>query len=504
MVCEKDEDCPINMDTDGLDITHDGENIFAKGTTLGGDNGIAVAFMLALLADREYDPPTALATAILAMLLQNPITITSVSFQLSVCCMIGIFTFSGKIHDYLLRGKRKEQIKGKSVKARVLRWVVISISITLSATIITAPLSAYYFGSISLIGVITNILTLPLISVLFYGIMVACLVSVVSLPIAGIIARIISWPIRYVLWISRILAKFPLAAVYTSSVYIVIWLVFAYLIFAFFAISKKKRIKLTLGFVIASLLLAVGASHLEPRLDNYRVTVFDVGQGQCILLQSKNEHYLVDCGGDSGTNTADQVAQLLRSQGVTRLDGIFLTHYDKDHASGVLPLLSQISVKTLYLPDIEDTGIIRNKLTAQYEDKIQWVNQTMKIAGNCFTVSLYPAQEREDNNENCLCLLFQAEKCDILITGDRTITGEKALLEETTLPKLELLVVGHHGSGYSTGMDLLEATEPTSAVISVGEGNTFGHPADQVLTRLKLFNTKLYRTDLHGTIVFRG
>lgn len=460
--------------------------------------------IIALMVNREYDPPTALSAAVLLMLLCNPISITSVSLQLSVGCMIGIFAFSTKIHDFLLGGKRKEKAKGRSLRAKTLRFVVASVSITLGAMVITMPLSAYYFGAVSLIGILTNILTLWLISFIFYGIMAACLFGLLWYPLGTWLAWFISWPIRYVLQISKFLAKFPLAAVYTASPYIVIWLVFAYIMLLLFFFAKKKRIPTLLISLVFSLLIAVGASHLEPKLDDYRITAFDVGQGQCILFQSEGENYLVDCGGDSGTNVADQVAQLLLSQGVTRLDGVILTHYDRDHANGLLPLLSQIDVKTLYLPDMEDTGNIRKTLEAEYGDRIQWTKETKKIKGKGFHITLYPAKTKEDDNENCQCVLFQRGNYDILITGDRTSAGEKALLEMTDLPKVELLIVGHHGSADSTSLSLLETIQPTTAVISVGFGNYHNHPAEETLFRLRLFRTKIYRTDQHGTIIFRG
>ena len=100
--------------------------------------------------------------------------------------------------------------------------------------------------------------------------------------------------------------------------------------------------------------------------------------------------------------------------------------------------------------------------------------------------------------------MFQREDCDILITGDRSATGERALLEQTTLPQLELLVVGHHGSASSTSFELLEATKPKMAAICVGENNYHGHPTQEVLVKLRLFHTEIYRTDIHGTILFRG
>ena len=114
--------------------------------------------IVAMLLDKEYDPPTALSFAVLLMLAVNPSAVTSVSLQLSAGCMMGIFMFSQPIQNYLLA--RLGSGKGKSLRAKLARWLSSGISISLSATVFTAPLSAFYFGTFSVLAVVTNLLTL--------------------------------------------------------------------------------------------------------------------------------------------------------------------------------------------------------------------------------------------------------------------------------------------------------------------------------------------------------
>lgn len=461
-----------------------------------------ILMILAMLLKREYDPPTALSFAIFVMLIGNPMTVTSVSFQFSVGCMVGIFLFSRKISGYLMRLLGAP--KGKSIRARLTRWFSGSVSVTVSAMAITTPLTAYYFGTVSIVGIITNLLTLWVIFLIFYGIILACALGTVWLPAGKLIASVISLPVRYVLIMAKTLSSIPLASVYTCSVYILLWLVFCYVLFAAFLLSRKKRPAVLLACMAVGLCLSLGASYIEPRLDPYRVTVMDVGQGQSILLQSHGKNYLVDCGGDDAQTAADTAAQMLLSQGITRLDGLILTHYDADHAGGVNYLLSRIKADTLYLPDTQDDSGTKKVLNAAYADDIQWVRENTAFTGTWGALTLIPGDVSAKENESSLCILFQAEKCDILITGDRGSTGEKALLEAFALPELELLIVGHHGSKSSTSFELLSTTMPKAAVISVGENNSNGHPAIEVLERLELFNCKIWRTDLDGTIIFRG
>ena len=116
--------------------------------------------------------------------------------------------------------------------------------------------------------------------------------------------------------------------------------------------------------------------------------------------------------------------------------------------------------------------------------------------------TLYPPIVPDSSNEGSLAVLFQRENCDILITGDRSALGERLLLKESVLPKLDILVAGHHGSKDATCEELLAATNPEIVVISVGR-NSYGHPATETLERIESFGCMVYRTDSDGTIIFR-
>ena len=463
-----------------------------------------VLMILAMLFNREYDPPTALGFAAVVMLAINPLTITSVSFQLSVGCMIGIFLFSARISRYLLDEKRFGPAKGKTIKARITRWVVGSVSVTLSAMATTAPLCACYFGMVSLVSIFTNLLTLWVISTIFYLIMLACILGAIFLPAGKTVAWCASWLIRYVLAVSKLLSSIPLAAIYTCSVYVVIWLVFAYALFLLFLFFKEKKPFVFGVCLISSLIVCLMCAYIEPRLDNYRVTVLDVGQGQAILLQYNNRNYLVDCGGDTAEIAADAVIEELFSLGFTKLDGVIITHYDADHCQGLPLLLSRISVDKLYLPSVSDEASVRESIVSAYDKEIIWIEASKILQIDTMQITIFAPPEEKTDNENSLCILFQPEKCDILITADRNISGEMQLLQQLEDMKLELLIAGHHGADNATGIPLLSETMPEHVAISVGENNAYGHPSEKLLDRLRAFGCKIYRTDLDGKIIFRG
>ena len=458
--------------------------------------------ILALITDREYDPPTALAAAVLLILVNNPLAITSVSLQLSAGCMVGIFLFADRIHDYLLGNTRLGPAKGKTRKAKLIRWFVASVSGTLGAISLTTPLSAIYFGNVCILGILTNLLTLWVVSGIFIGVVVACILGAIWLPLGIGAGWLIAWPVRYVLWVIDMISKVPLSSVYTSSIYIVLWLIFVGILLTVFLKSSKKHPVVLTICIIAGLFGSVIFSYLEPRVDNYRITAIDVGQGQCVLLQYEDQYYLVDCGGDSDDHATSEAAQLLISQGIFRLDGFILTHYDADHVGGAEELLKIVPADKLYLPVWNNESRYKDALELEYKDKIHWVTDDLFL--DEANITIFSSEDDDESNESGLCILFQPENCDILITGDRSASGERALLEHTQLPDLEILVAGHHGSSSSTSWELLNATRPEIVLISVGERNTYGHPAKDTLARLDLFGCTVYRTDLEGTIILRG
>ncbi len=455
--------------------------------------------VLAQTAQREYDSPTALGFACLVMLIGNPLVITSVGFQLSAGCVAGILMFSERIMQWIMGHFGK--VKGKGIRAKTIRWFASSVSVTLGAMSITTPLSAIYFGSVSLIGVVTNLLTLWVINLIFNGMIITCAVGVLSMNIAALLGKILAYPIRFVLITARVLSKVPMAAVYTKSIYIVLWLVFVYIMLAVLLIRRKRKPGLMITCAAVGLCLSLLLSWLEPLVDHTRVTVLDVGQGQSILLQTGGRTYLVDCGGDSDERTADIIAETLLSQGISHLDGIIITHTDRDHAGGLENLLTRIDADVILIPGTERAWCISlRKLTS---GQVIPVNEDLEITFCDASIQVFAPIFAKDSNENSLCVLFTTEKCAILVTGDRSGFGERALLRRRELPDVDVLIAGHHGAADATCEELLQAVRPETVIISVGKDNYYGHPAPKLLERLKVFGCQVYRTDENGTIYYR-
>lgn len=446
--------------------------------------------MVSLLLNREYDKETALAFAGLILLLVNPLVIASVSYQLSFASVAGIFLFSSGIRRWILSRLPKKRT------GMVVRYLAGSASVTLGATIMTVPLCALYFGTVSLAAVVTNLLVLWVVSVVFYGLIALCLLSGIWHFGAMVLGKVLSVLIRYILVAAKMVAAFPLSAVYTQSPYIAAWLVFVYLLLGCFLLSKNRKPMMLSCCAVLGLCIALLASWTEPMMDDVRFTVLDVGQGQCLLLQSQGKTYMVDCGGSSDSMAADLAAETLLSQGISRLDALILTHYDRDHTGGAEYLLSRIDTGVLILPPVHSEHAFR-------AEEILYGAEDLLLSSGNTEIRVFSSPISGDDNENSLCVLFDTEKCDILITGDRDGFGERMLLRKITDLDIDVLVAGHHGSKYATCEELLTAVRPEIVCISAGRNNSFGHPAPELLQRLDHYGCSVYRTDLQGNIIIR-
>jgi len=292
--------------------------------------------------------------------------------------------------------------------------------------------------------------------------------------------------------VAVLLAGIPYSAVYTCSTRICLWLDFCYLLLGLFVLLHFKKPGLLITCMLLVLAAACTGDVLAERQVNTRVSILDVGQGQCVLLKYNGGYYMIDCGSHNDALAADTAAEYLHSKGIRKLDALILTSYRKDHAGDVMELLTRVEVETLYLPAFEESDPLRQTLEENYGDRIRWVYDSLELT--TVPVTMYCT---EDSNS----VLFQPENYDILFLSERSSAGEQALLKKASLPDLELLVLGHHGAKSAASYELLLRTNPRAVAISVGY-NHFNHPAQDVLDRLDMVDSRVYRTDRDGTLEF--
>lgn len=467
---------------------------------------------IAPLFDRERDGPTALGFALLLILIQNPFAAAHVGLQLSFLAVAGIFCCSDAIQNWAFsryQPKKRRRFTPMWLLDSAVFFVVSTLSATLGAMVFTTPLVALYFGSVSIVSLLANLLTLWAVGLVFTGGLLTGVLSMAS-PVLGAAAAAATAPLaRYLNWVIPKLSNVPFAALTMDSFYYRAWLALVYaVLLAGVLIKGKKRLRVPVAVCAATLCAAVALTVSTFRSGAMAAAVLDVGQGESVLLRCGDSWTLVDCGGDSMDNAGDIAADYIRSMGGRKLDLLVITHFHDDHANGVSQLLERVPVDAIVLPAAEEDSPLRQEIVSIAKEK----NIPMEELGRDRTVELdgggalhlFAPLGAGETNEEGLSVLATSGDFDVLITGDMGGDVEQLLLEHTELPHVELLVAGHHGSKYSTSPRLLAAIQPETAVISVGADNRYGHPASETLERLSAAGTELYRTDLQGTVLIRA
>ena len=461
-----------------------------------------IFLLIAPLFRRGSDPLTSLAAALLLILLCNPFAAASVSLQLSFSATLGMVLLSPRLYK-LLTG----WYKGKCRPLRTaLCFVAANLSATLSAVVFTAPLTAWYFRIFVLVAPLSSLLAVPAAGWSFMAAFVTVLLGFVWLPLASLLGWI-SWAlVRYILWIANGMMSWRYHAVYFTNPYLIYWLLFLYAAFIGCAATPdgKRKYLLASALSVLTLTAAIWVNRQDYQYGVLTALTLDVGQGESVILTSGGETALVDCGSsNSYKDPGGLAADTLHSMGVRELSAVVVTHYHADHTNGLYEVLRRIPVQTIYLPDIEDEYGVRERLVSLAEEKgaqVTYVTkETADTLGDTVLTIYPPVQSGGDLNELGLTALASAGDFDLLITGDMSGSTEKKLVETYALPDIEVLVVSHHGSRYSSNIRFLKSVTPEAAVISVGDNN-YGHPSEETLQRLLAVGADIWRTDQQGTI----
>ena len=231
------------------------------------------------------------------------------------------------------------------------------------------------------------------------------------------------------------------------------------------------------------------------------VTWLDVGQGDAAVIQCGGQSMLIDGG---KPEKSSYIYAWLQQHGLSYLDVIVATHVDADHIGGLSGALNYASVGTAYCP--ETTGT-----TETFQSFVKYLAQrgkqiTVPTAGETYALGgaqvqiLGPLHRAEDSNDNSIVLKVSFGATSFLFTGDAERAEEQDLLNAGVNLQSTVLKVGHHGSDTSTSYPFLRAVAPQYAVISVGAGNSYGHPTEAVLSRLRDAGVTTFRTDMQGEI----
>jgi competence protein ComEC len=437
-------------------------------------------FLLGLLIGRKGHWLNSLLFAAFVICAWDPSALLSISFQLSFLAVfcIGLFLIEG--HENADQGFLR----------RAVFFLKSSVLLSLSASLGTALLVAYYFHYFSIISPVANFFITPFIC--FILVPLSLLSSFIFIfsghyPFQALVASLSDMALGAV----KFFASAPFADVRVPAFPpIVVILFYAGLVVFFLSGKKRYTLALPVGSLLLCLLFLLYGRNAPS------VTYLDVGQGDAAVIEGYGKTVVIDTG-----RTGRELEGYLRYLGRGAVDALVLTHADDDHAAGALFVMKKVRVREVW-----DNGLItypenllRNAVHRSLErgDEVSAGNfrvQTLHPYRGFYTFSDNDAAE--ENNESLVVKV--GGKKFFLFTGDASEEAEQDMLRLGAWLRSDVLKVSHHGSRTSSSEDFVKAVSPEVAVISVGRDNPYGHPHAETLERLR--GARIYRTDRDGAV----
>lgn len=494
-----------------------------------------IMFILKIIGEvlgRKYDAITAISLAGLVLLVQNPFVVCNSGFQMSFGAIIAIVLILPIVEEIL-------NTDNKIIK-------VLSANFTIS--LVMNPILAWNYYELPTFSFLLNIVVVPLMSVVIVssivGIFCSCIMfgfgKVVIFPGCGIL--------ELYTFLCNIINKSSVASIVVGQPKVTIIIVYyAILLVALFGLknirtkytraekerniikketglvlekkAKKERrikgqnVKLRLACIVGFLLLNCLIYYIPN--PGFYITFINVGQGDGILIHGDNgTKVMVDGGSTSEKQVAKNcIVPYLKAEGIGTIDYSIITHTDKDHISGILEILennnsNRIRIKNLVMPDINMKDDTYNELIEKA--KLKKINVLYIKKGDTLSLGktkikcIYPetTTTASDKNDYCTVLSVKNKTSKILLTGDISKEIEEKIKDDIE-ENYTVLKVAHHGSNYSSSEKFLKKVNPKYSIISVGKNNSYGHPGNETMERLRKQGGVIYRTDEKGGITIR-
>lgn len=494
-----------------------------------------IMFILKIIGEvlgRKYDAITAISLAGLVLLVQNPFVVCNSGFQMSFGAIIAIVLILPIVEEILNRDN-------KIIK-------VISANFTIS--LVMNPILAWNYYELPTFSFLLNIVVVPLMSVVIVssivGIFCSCIMfgfgKAVIFPGCGIL--------ELYTFLCNVINKSSVASIVVGQPKVTIIIVYyAILLVVLFGLknirtkytraekerniikketglvlekkAKKERrikgqnVKLRLACIVGFLLLNCLIYYIPN--PGFYITFINVGQGDGILIHGDNgTKVMVDGGSTSEKQVAKNcIVPYLKAEGIGTIDYSIITHTDKDHISGILEILennnsNRIRIKNLVMPDINMKDDTYNELIEKA--KLKKINVLYIKKGDTLSLGktkikcIYPetTTTASDKNDYCTVLSVKNKTSKILLTGDISKEIEEKIKDDIE-ENYTVLKVAHHGSNYSSSEKFLKKVNPKYSIISVGKNNSYGHPGNETMERLRKQGGVIYRTDEKGGITIR-
>ena len=373
-----------------------------------------------------------------------------------------------------------------------------TFAISIISSLAGLPIIINNFFKINLLSPIINLLFVPLISLIIYPL---SLIVLLIKPIDTVLYKLIkiieisSLKIQNINFLNITL---PHINIFTIIIY------YALLTSVLYIYQKKGK-----NYLYVFLIFLIILKNINFLNSSSSVTMIDVGQGDSLLIKLNNHktNILIDTGGKvnfkgKSYNLSKKITvPYLKSEAVEKINYLILTHGDFDHMGEAINLVNSFKVEKVIFNCGEYNDLEKRLIKVLDKKKIKYYTCINELNIDKNKLYFLGTKEYNDENDNSNVIYTKLNGYKFIFMGDASITTEKEILSKYNLPDIDVLKVGHHGSKTSSSKEFINEINPKYSIISVGKNNRYGHPNKEVLNNLK--NSKIYRTDQDGSIMFK-
>ena len=451
---------------------------------------MSAVLLIAKVRGISSNPISSLGMAIGVLVLVDPFQATDPGFALSVCATAGILLLAPSIETFFSERFGHEKL------AELL-------AIPISATIMCTPIIIAISGTFSLVSIPANLLAAPVVAPITVVGFVAALIAPVFPQVTHFALLLINPFSKVIVIIAQQASSLPVIQLPKS------YLGAGLILFILFAFRFFRKVLVIAAFILSSLGLVIVNSQWPGR--DWEVVNCNVGQGDALVINlGQDQAIVIDAGPDPKL-----VDKCLRSLKIRQIPLLVLTHFHADHVAGLSGVLNRRKVGNVWLSNYQQPKNEKELVLGELGNiSHQEVHQGQQVAftsarGLVLIKVLWPNTwidnfapmpgDGSSINNSSIALLITVGRLRIFAPGDLEPPAQEALLSANEISNVDILKVAHHGSAYQF-LPLLDRLKPKLALISVGVGNSYGHPAPSTIAALSQRGIKIRRTDLDGAI----